>query len=65
MTNYDYIAPAEVVKVRIFFDRGETDGMPWNLDGRNGQGGYTEACARFATWAEALSAIPEFLAGLA
>lgn len=49
-------------KVRVFFDPDETDGKPWNVDGTDGEGRYTEACARFATYSDACAAVPAFRA---
>lgn len=60
----EIIADVEVRKLRIWHDAGETDGMPWNVDGIDGQGGYTESCARFETYAEAVGVLPEFAASI-
>lgn len=56
----DYIDWEEVVKARI-----DHDGVCWNLYGIDGRGGFTEDCARFATWGEAMAWMPLFLAGMA
>jgi hypothetical protein len=64
-----YILPSQVTKVRIFteltYNEGlDDDSIQWTLDGIDGQGGYTEDVLSFDTWAEAIAAIPAFIASL-
>ena len=51
---------SEPVKVRVFFCQTGNDPYPWSVDAIDGHGGYTEACATFATWQEAMDHVPEF-----
>lgn len=61
MIRRDYILPAEVVAVRIFCEP-LGDGHQWAVDGIDRQGGYTESCWAFDRWADALAAVPAFMA---
>lgn len=54
----DYTDRPTVVRV---YDGG-FDPHPWDLDGADASGYYTEACWSFATEAEATAAIPAFVA---
>jgi hypothetical protein len=57
-TDPNYIDPATVTKLRIFW------AGDWNVDGINERGGFTESCWSFDTYAEAIAALEEFYQSL-
>jgi hypothetical protein len=60
----DYIKSVDIARMRVWKDEAATD-APWNVDGIDDKGGYSEDCARFLTFDEAMEALPEVVAIIA